>query len=51
MSRCIGKNISVIFASNNRLYLASFMIYAAAVVDFLMDLLKELKSSTPLWYS
>lgn len=29
-----GKNIGVIFGINNRLYLASFMIYAAAVVDF-----------------
>lgn len=30
-----GKNVAVVFGFNNRLYLASFMIYAAAIVDFL----------------
>lgn len=29
-----GKNLSIIFGFNSRLYLASFMIYAAAMVDF-----------------
>lgn len=44
-----GKNISVIFGFNNRLYLASFMIYAAAVVDFLDGFVaRALKAQSPL---
>jgi CDP-diacylglycerol--serine O-phosphatidyltransferase len=30
-----GKNVAVVFGFNNRLYIASFMIYGAAIVDFL----------------
>src|ERR1041384_7281684 len=29
-----GKNVAVVFGFNNRLYLSSFMIYGAAVLDF-----------------
>src|SRR5215471_19931525 len=30
-----GKNVSIIFGFNSRIYLASFMIYGAAILDFL----------------
>jgi len=44
-----GKNIGVIFGFNNRLYLASFMIYAAAVLDFLDGFVaRALKAQSPL---
>ena len=44
-----GKNIAVVFGFNNRLYLASFMIYAAAILDFLDGFVARwLKATSPL---
>ena len=44
-----GKNIGVIFGFNNRLYLASFMIYAAAVLDFFDGFVaRALKAQSPI---
>ena len=44
-----GKNISVIFGFNSRLYLASFMIYGAAVLDFFDGFVaRMLKAQSPI---
>lgn len=44
-----GKNVSVIFGFNNRLYLASFMIYSAAIIDFLDGFVaRALKAQSPI---
>ncbi len=44
-----GKNIGVIFGFNNRLYLSSLMIYAAAVLDFFDGFIaRALKAQSPL---
>lgn len=44
-----GNNLGVIFGYNNRLYLASFMIFGAAVLDFFDGLLARLlKAHSPL---
>jgi len=44
-----GKNIAVVFGFNNRLYLSSFMIYGAAVLDFFDGFVARwLKATSPL---
>src|SRR4249919_2073033 len=44
-----GKNIAVIFGFNSRLYLSSFMIFGAAVLDFFDGFMARwLKASSPI---
>jgi len=43
------KNVSVVFGFNSRLYLASFMIYAAAILDFFDGFVaRALKAQSPV---
>src|SRR5215471_16433144 len=44
-----GKDVSVVFGFNNRLYLSSFMIFGAAVLDFFDGFVARLlKAESPL---